>query len=352
MAEGYVIHVGGSPNSALANANPIEVHERLGEPTRFQLTTSAELSLLSDDSIGPDAEVTIFAPDGTDTACLVKGPIISHRVQLRHNDTSILDVIGADNSIKLDRENKAAVHENTTDSQAVQTVLQSGGFNTVDADDTSAQYTDTTHSLVQRESDFQFVRRLARNNGFLFWLTCDSTGNTETAHFKRPPVDGDADIDLVINLSDRPANVQELTIEWDTERPTSGDAEQQDIINKSSLTATVPMSPLTPLGTTPLSSIATGTRTVHVYAPADDQAGVQARLEGALIEHTFFLVARGTTTAAALGRVLRAHTVVNLLGAGSRYSGKWFCGAVKHTITDTEHRMDFELIRESWGATA
>ena len=127
---------------------------------------------------------------------------------------------------------------------------------------------------------------------------------------------------------------------------------QADFINKSTLTAEVTASPLTPPGTTALSDIATGTRTLHLYAPADDQAAVQARVEAALIQHSFFLVARGTTTAAALGRVLRAHTVVNLLGAGSRYSGKWFCSAVKHTLTTTEHRMDFELIRESWGAPA
>jgi phage protein D len=352
MATGYVIQVDGSSDSALAAADPVEVYERLGEPTRFQLTAAAELSLLSNDSIGPDAEVTVFVHDGDDIACLVKGPIISHRVQLRHNDTNILLAIGADNSIKLDRENKAAVYSSTTDSDAVQTVLQSAGFTTVDADTTSAQYSDTTHALVQRESDLQFIRRLARNNGFLFWVSCDSTGETETASFKRPPLDGDGEIDLVINLSDPAPNLSELSIEGDTERPTTGEVMQQDFINKSALTASVTASPLTALGTTPLASIATDTRTVHVYTPADDQAAVQARLEGAIIEHAFFLVARGSTTAAALGRVLRAHTVVNLLGAGSRYSGKWLCSAVTHTITATEHRMDFELIRESWGATA
>jgi phage protein D len=351
MAEGYVIQVDENSSSALAAASPIEVYERIGEATRFQLTASAELTLLSDDSIGPDAEVAIFAPDGDGVTCLVKGPIVSHRIQMRHNDTSVLVAAGADNSIKLDRENKADVHSNTTDSQTVQTVLGNAGFSSVEADDTSAQYTDTTHALVQRESDLQFVRRLARNNGFLFWIGCDATGQ-ETAYFKRPPLDGDADIDLVINLTDPKPNVSELNIEWDTERPTSGEILQQDVINNSTLTATVPTSPLTPLGTTPLASIATGTRTVHMYTPADDQAAIQARLEGAIIEHGFFLVARGSTTAAALGRVLRAHTVVNLLGAGTRYSGKWFCAAVKHTITTTEHTMDFELIRESWGSTS
>ena len=30
--------------------------------------------------------------------------------------------------------------------------------------------------LVQRESDLSFVRRLARGNGFLFWITADAVG--------------------------------------------------------------------------------------------------------------------------------------------------------------------------------
>jgi phage protein D len=351
MAEGYTIQVGGSIESALAAANPVEVFERINCPTTFQLTATAELALLADDSIGPGAEVAVFVPDGGNVACLVKGPVTSQRIQLRHQDTSMLQVGGADNSIKMDRENKAAVHANTTDSQAAQSVLQGAGFASIDAESTSAQYTDATHALVQRETDLQFIRRLARNNGFLFWVSCDATGARETAHFKRPPLDAASELDLVINLSAPRPNLNELAIEWDAERPTSGGAQQRDIINKSTLTATVPLSPLPSLGTTPLSAIATGTRRLHVHAPADDQAAVQARVEAALIQHTFFLVARGSTTTAALGRVLRAHTVVNLLGAGSRYSGKWFCSAVTHTITTSEHRMDFELIRESWGST-
>ena len=44
------------------------------------------------------------------------------------------------------------------------------------------------HALVQRESDLRFVRRLARRNGFLFWITRRREQGIETAHFRRPPV--------------------------------------------------------------------------------------------------------------------------------------------------------------------
>src|SRR5947207_1750651 len=82
--------------------------------------------------------------------------------------------------------------------------------------------------LGQRETDLAFVRRLARRNGDLFWLSCDETG-VETAHFKRPQLEGEARCDLVINLTDPRSNVTNLDIYWDVERPTKADATEVDL---------------------------------------------------------------------------------------------------------------------------
>jgi len=56
-----------------------------------------------------------------------------------------------------------------------------------------------THVGGQRASDLDFVRRLARRNGFLFWVDCDKTG-TETAHFRRPNLGGKSVLNLDINI--------------------------------------------------------------------------------------------------------------------------------------------------------
>jgi hypothetical protein len=86
----------------------------------------------------------------------------------------------------------------------------------------------------------------------------------------------------------------------------------------------------------------------HVFAPVDDNGDLQARSEGALIDASFFVRANGTTTLTSLKKILRSHTLVKLRGAGARHSGLWFCAAVRHIIDVTEHRMEFELIRNGW----
>jgi hypothetical protein len=201
--------------------------------------------------------------------------------------------------------------------------------------------------LIQRETDLAFIRRLARRNGNLFWVTCDESG-VETAHFKRPPLDGQAACDLVINLTDPRSNVTALEISWDVERPTKAVPAELDLNNLSDLSGEVERSPLTALGGTALADIVSDPRVVHVTAPIDDNGDLQARGEGAVIEASFFVRASGSTTLSALGKVLRAHTLVNLRGVGSRHSGLWLCSSVRHAMDQTEHVMEFELIRNGW----
>ena len=56
------------------------------------------------------------------------------------------------------------------------------------------------------------------------------------------------------------------------------------------------------------------------------------------------------TTRERVGRAVRAHTVLELQGAGSRHSGRYLVAAVRHTIDTGSHRMELELLRNAWGA--
>ena len=50
-----------------------------------------------------------------------------------------------------------------------------------------------------------------------------------------------------------------------------------------------------------------------------------------------------------LGAPVRAHTVVELSGAGSLHSGRYLVAAVRHLIDPAGHRMTVELVRNAWG---
>lgn len=352
MAQGVAIRIDNAPDELAASANSVEVTEQMGQPTYYRLdytldTDGGDFPLLKEAKLGPGSELSVVVSPGGESQCLVKGPVCGQTIRMEHGASgSTLTVQGADSSIKLDRENKAVAWADLTDSSAVSSILSQAGL-TPDVETTSAGHFETKHTLIQRETDLTFIRRLARRNGFLFWVSCDPLG-IETAHFKRPVLDGEAACDLIINLTDPRPNLTTLEIFWDVERPTQTDSTEVDLNSKSDIAGTLQKSPLTALGGTALSDIVAEPRVAHVYAPVDDSGDLQARNEATLIDGSFFLRATGSTTLSALGKVLRSHTLVNLRGVGTRHSGLWFCSAVRHSIDSTEHRMDFDLIRNGW----
>jgi hypothetical protein len=356
MGLGINVKLGTTVDDALNGATQVEVHERMGEPTtycvRYEIDLGdRDLPDLTDAHRGPGSELAIVVPVDNKEQVLVHGPVRGQRMRLEHGGSgSWLEVIGADKSLEMDRETKARVFASGSASDAVSTILGEYGFD-ADIEDTQDKHDDETHALVQRDTDLRFVRRLARRYGFLFWMTSDADGN-HTGHFKRPPLDGDPAATLRINIDskDQPYTVASVDLSFDVERATSATALQLKLEDKQDLDGSVPQSPLTPLGKEAFASIASGTRALRITTPVDDAGDLLQRAEGALIEEAWFVRASCETYFSTLHQLVRAHTVVQLDGAGSRHGGKYFVTGVRHTIDVTEHRMEIELARNAWGA--
>jgi phage protein D len=351
MGLGIAIAVGGTPAPDLSDAVWVEVHERMGETTTYRVRYDIDVSqgdfpMLSDARLDPGSPLAVIAPLNGKDNYLVKGPVTGQFVHFLHGvGGSYVEVQGADTSIVMDRETKAVLWADGTDSDAVTAIVGQYGY-LADVDTTPGLHPETKHTLVQRDSDLRFVRRLARRNGCLFWIDCDATG-TETAHFKRPSLDGDPVNDFDINLGTNQFAAVELS--WEVERPTSVVAAQLNLNDKTTITGDVAQSPLNPLGAQSLADITGDTRSVPVTAPVDDAGDLQGRGEGALIEAGWFVRATCQTSVKALGAIARANTVVNLRGVGKRHSGEYYVASVRHVIDAAAHAMEIELIRNGWG---
>jgi phage protein D len=351
MNLGIAIAIAGTPNPDLSEAVWVEVYERMGEITTYRIRYDLDISdgdfpPLADARLGPGSELAVIAPLAGKNNYLVKGPVTGQQIHFLHGGGgSYVEVQGADTSVAMDRETRSVLWSDLTDSDAVSTILGQYGY-TPDVDSTPAGHFERKHTLVQRDSDLRFVRRLARRNGFLFWVTCDAHGN-ETAHFKRPTLDGDPVHNIDINRSSN--NIASLELHWDVELPTSIVAAQLNLNDKSAIDGDVTQSPLTPLGTRSLAAITGDTRSVHVIAPVDDSGDLRARGEGALIESGWFVRASCQTSVNAMNAIVRANTIVNLRGVGQRHSGKYYVAAVRHLIDPSAHTMEIELIRNGWG---
>jgi len=349
MGLGVVVTVGGAADDELAQASRIEVHERAGETTTFALRFPADVSdgdfaLLVDRRLDPESELSVLVPTRAGETCLVKGPVHAQQIHLEHGGAgSHVDVRGSDGTVAMDREVQSAIWDGA-DSDAVSAIVSRYGF-APDVERTDALHPESKHTLVQRDSDLRFVRRLARRNGCLFWVTADAFG-IETAHFRPPPLDAEPVAELAVNLEQPSLTTVELS--WDVERPTSAEGQQLELAEKTNLDGAADRSPLTALGDRALADIVAGPRSVHVAVPADDAGDLRARTEGALADAGWFVEASCSTTVDALGSVVRAADVVDLAGAGSRHSGRYFVTGVRHVIDATQHRMELELRRNGW----
>jgi hypothetical protein len=226
----------------------VQITEALHQPTMYEMHYQFEshdndFPLLSDSHLEPEREIAVMVMQDMSPKFLVAGPITRHEIAIENGGTgSTLVVVGGDKSIAMDREDKGKVWNNVTDSLAVAAVL--ADYEVVpDVSVTSTLHSEFTRSLVQRETDLRFVRRLARRNGFWFWITSEAPG-VNIGHFKRFSPGGSPDADLAINA--KTSNVDHVTIEFDTERPSSAALKQIKVSDKSVMDATVDRSPRPP----------------------------------------------------------------------------------------------------------
>jgi hypothetical protein len=351
MPAGVILYSRHLPNPALPQPGAVEVYECTGRPTEYHLLynididSESDIQLLAEPLIDADADLSVMVDVKGTPECLVRGPVLRHTIKLVHGgEKSSLTVFGSDKKALMDRESKVAVTPAGTASNAVALIL--GSYGLIPAtDSTNGQFSPDKHALVQRETDYEFAMRMARENGLLFWIETDVAG-IETANFKKPPLDGVAEVTLTINRPE--ANISSLEIEWDVQAAASTKVLQADLTTGDLVDGSLTQSSLTLLGGTALGSIQQTASLRHLAAPSDDQGAAQGLSEGMLLESSFFIRAKAVASLSRVGALVRSHTLVDVAGAGTRHSGTWFCSGVRHRINDTEHVMEIELIRNGW----
>jgi phage protein D len=273
-------------------------------------------------------------------------------------DGSALGVRGADRSSLLNREQRCRVWSDVTDSSLVQQICSGHGL-IPRCEATSCVHAETGHSLVQRESDLELIYRLARRNGYWFWLSYDSSGQAVTAHFQKPP-QGERP-SLTLSLRAGAANLEGLSLLWDVDRPTAVSARQLDLASLSPNDASIDRSPLTCMARHSLADLVSEPRIRQLAVPVSDQADLQSRAEALLMESGWFVTARAMARLALLSResravarlsrlrrVVRPNSVVTLEGVGSRHAGSYLVARVQHRIDSDDHLMTLDLIRNGW----
>jgi phage protein D len=387
MSSSYQILLNGQPAdpSLYTLIASVEVEESMDLPGAVQIQlpisrdTNGDLTFVADPQFAPFSTIAVVATAGgagvagavggaagdvaaalADGAaapaaqCIFDGYLLSQKIHLETGTTnSTLTVWGQDASWLMNTAERVKEWVDVTDADVASAIFADYGITPADAnmDDDSATHTEDGHSLMQRGSDIQFLRMLARRNGKVCRVACADQPGVRTGYFAKPALDGDPAVTLALN---DPTNwtVRALDIEWDATRPSAVVARQAlfSDADEDGASGDADDSGLTLLGDSGLADFTGQAVTVLLTTPVDDAGELSQRARAVLRDTNWFVRCEGEADVDRLGVVLRAGMIVALAGIGAVHSGNYLIWSVRHRITPEAHSMKFVLLRNAVGA--
>ena len=364
MSTLFDIVIGGTPAKDFdADVAELEVEENADLPGAFSITlpvattSTGDYDTVSDSRLAPlsNIAVTAQASDGQ-THCLIDGYVLAQQIHLDTGTSkSTIKVWGQDASWLMNTTEQAQEWIDVTDGAAANSIFGNYGItpDPSNLDDDSPAHTEDGATLMQRGSDAQFLRGLARRSGKLFRVFCTDTPGQRTGFFAAPDLSASPAVTLILNDADA-ANVNALEINFDVMRPSAVNAFQALFTDSDADDAgaggnftddglpTMSDQDLTALS-------ASNAVTALLTTTAADAGTITQRANSLLREAGWFVRCEGSTDADLLGSILRAGSVVALNAAGAIHSGTYLVWSVRHKITAEKHEMHFTLVRNSMG---
>lgn len=302
-------------------------------------------TLLDDERLRIWKQVTVrltgFA-DGDEE--LIRG-YITHVMPTFDSDPArcALEIWGMDSSVLMDREEKLKDWPNKKDSDIAAEILNSYGF-MPDVEDTEVIHDEALSTIIQRETDMQFLKRLALRNGF----ECYVAG--ESACFKKPGLDEPPQPLLSVHFgSETMVSRFSLTVNGLNQATVA--MYQLDRMNKEVLETEISEGEQTLLGGEDAASLAGPStnpgRVVVSRCGATGTPEMQALCRELYHQGTWLVKGEGEIQANQYGHILQARKTVTIRGIGETYSGVYYVTHVTHLFTEDGYRQLFMVKRNA-----
>lgn len=344
------------PNYVIEALGRIEVtNDALGR-SGFVLELAADLAEASEDDyelvtsklFDPFGRVIVTLSIGNEITVLADGFITNVELDVRNGGATTLSVFGEDASVMMDLEEKIVSHFEQDAPTIVKAVLgaysQYGVTPVVEANP-PAKPVDQT---VQRGSDLEYLQRLARLFGYVFYVSPGKSRGKVDAYWGPPKLTKAQPQPALSVLAGTESNVQNIHFSYDALAPTkvsgkSDDAQPVDITATTwdALSSGGALSKQTKARTR---LIAGAGGLSNVQAKAIAQGWTDTGQHGAI-------KATGDLNVLDYGTVLRAGALVDVRGAGKTYDGTYYVQRVNTMVTLGEVTQRFELSRGGLGST-
>ncbi|MGH9361768.1 MAG: hypothetical protein ACRD2T_07605 [Thermoanaerobaculia bacterium] len=345
----------------LGQLTRLEVRESDSEPTvaalRFNLTQqpAGTFSLLDDERFAAGARlaVELAAPGGLPQR-LFDGYVTHLRPHFETIEANCyVEVLGMDAAALLDAQERAAAYPDALDSEAAAEIFDRYQIPFVGAD-TAARFKADHQLLVQRGTDWQFVRALARRNGYCCYFEYDPAQERVVGHFHKRALDAEPQADLTILRQGE--NLEWVDLQLVLTGPVRHRGAAIDPLRKRIVRSTGEPEEEELGERTLADEIEEGLTAAGVEEPAAllrDPPPMDAAIAAAGTAWSdrdgYVIEARGELDPALYRGLLRARRPVLLKGVGARLSGLYYVRALRTTVDEGRLRQAFVAERNALG---
>jgi phage protein D len=330
----------------------IEEDQHLASVFRLKLAialgTDGKWSLLDDERIKVWKPLAFKVQLGDTEVELIDGFITQLNPHVVTDlNSCCLEIVGMDGSCLMSVEEKIKAWPGKTDSDIAREVFQTYSL-TPQVDDVDVGHEEAVSTILQRDTDIRFLKRLARRNGF----ECFVKGGT--GYFQNPVLDGDP-LPVLAAQFGQDTNLMTFRGNLNALRPTSVEMQQYDIATKEVQSATTDTGEQRQLGRDAAIDTATptsGSPKLFVrHAVTTSQAEMENLCRAIFHEAEWLIEGRGEVDTVAYGSVLQARQLVPIRGVGETFSGVYYLSSVKHVFTANSYVQHFTAKRNALAPT-
>jgi phage protein D len=324
----------------------VELDEELAGMFRVELPiflrSDGAWTHLDDERLAVWREVEIEAGFAGAVDPLIAGYITHVRPSFGPDPTTgRLEIWGLDASVLLDREEVLKDWPNKKDSDIATEIVTGHGL-AAEVEDTQVIHDEAVSTVIQRETDMQFLRRLARRNGF----ECYAEGRT--VHFRPPRVDAPSQPVLAFNFGGQ-TNLVRFALEVDALTPANVAMFQVDRTTKEVLEATADRSRQPALGERDAAGLlVAGMSPAEVFVAMNTATGapeMEAICRSVFHQAEWFVTGEGVVAANDYGHVLLPRRPVTIKGLGETHSGVYYVTHVTHSFGASGYAQLFRVKR-------
>jgi Phage tail baseplate hub (GPD) len=327
----------------------VELDEALAGMFRMKLTLLLQpdglWTYVDDDDLSIWTPVTITAGLEDDAQQLLKGYVTHVKPVFGAGlDDNYLEIWGMDASVLMDRADVLKDWPGKKDSDIANEIFASYGLTTTNIEDTTQVHDEQVSTIIQRETDIQFLKRLALRNGYECFVDGDD------GYFRPPQVSDTPQPTLAVQFGDE-TNVNHFSLEVNALAQSNVQMFQLDRTDKTVLDSS----------STPGTQQGLGANGADSYLGSDVPAGVviignvattggtemDALTQGLFNEGEWFVTGEGEVSANEYGNILKPRSTVTIKGIGETHSGIYYVTHVNHVFTSDGYTQKFRVKRNA-----